>query len=180
MFEVIEAELVNEGQERKRAKRASNSRSLAPLEGKRSDKRAERSPNGYALDLSRALKMRLQGLTNAEIAAALNVSENTIRDRLSFFDFIQTQGEEINACVDNELEVLDLIRSLAAKALISQLTDPERAKKLDVMRLNVLFGTIFDKMRLIRGQSTQNIAALSKLVYDAHAKRAGQSPDSDE
>ena len=36
----------------------------------------------------------------------------------------------------------------------------------------MLFGVLFDKQRLIRGQSTANIKQLSMLITDAHRQRA--------
>jgi hypothetical protein len=111
----------------------------------------------------------------------MNVSESAIQEALKHFDYIETEKASLQAYVDNELEVFDLIRSLASTALVEQLSNPERREKLDIMRLNSLLGTVFDKMRLIRGQSTSNISALSRLVLDAHASRisSGQSADAD-
>jgi hypothetical protein len=157
--------------DRTKLARTTEYRNLEPIE------RLQNLPRGSVLDVSRALKLRLQGNTNEEIASIFGVSESTIQGALKHFDFIQTDKHSVQAYVDNELEVFDLIRSLASTALVEQLSNPERREKLDIMRLNSLLGTVFDKMRLLRGQSTSNIAALSKLVLDAHGKRSGQSTD---
>jgi hypothetical protein len=114
-------------------------RQARPLERARMVEEA--SPRGFAGDLSKALKLRLQGLSIEEIAKLLGVGATTIQDNLKHFDFIETDKSTLGAYVDNELEVFDYIRLLASKAVILQLADSERSKKLDIMRLNSLLGT---------------------------------------
>ena len=57
---------------------------------------------------------------------------------------------------------------LAMQAMGEQLTDPKRRKKIDLLRLNNLYGTLFDKQRLVRGESTQIIHQLTAIISAAH------------
>lgn len=155
---------------------------LANTKGYRRAKPLERGqslPKGYTVDLARALELRLKGLTDSEIAATLGVSKSAVYSRLEPFSFLVTNNGELEAYNHNEVEIFDYIRMLCSQAIIEQLQNPERREKIDLLRLNNLLGTVFDKMRLIRGQSTANISSLSRLVLDAHKRPNVQNTDTD-
>lgn len=120
---------------------------------------------------AKAVSLRLKGLTYDEIAQLIGVSHTLIVSNLQPFEKILANPETIQAYRENEADLIDAVRQQVLAAIATQLGDSERVKKLDIMRLTNLFGVLFDKMRLLRGQSTSNIHALSKLVIDAHSRR---------
>lgn len=125
--------------------------------------------------LSDALKLRMQGLTLKQVAATLGVSETVIGDRLKPFEVLVRDPHSLEIFRSREAELLDGVRQLALQAIVTQLSDEERAKRLDLNRLSMLYGVIFDKMRLLRGESTANVSALAKLITDAHSMRGSSN-----
>ncbi len=133
------------------------------------DKRLTREKS---YDLGKALKLRLSNrLSYAQIGHMLGAGETAIRRGLSQLEALLDIPGLVSAYKDNEAEVIDSARMLAIQAVGEQLSDPVRRKKLDISRLTMLFGVLFDKQRLIRGQSTANIKQLSMLITDAHRQR---------
>ena len=125
-------------------------------------------PRNIVKGLSEALKLRFKGLTYDQIAKITGNAKSAIIGQLKPFEALIRNPNAVNAYVEHEEQFFDAIRLQLVQALGAQLNDPERVKKLDIQRIGWVLGVLFDKMRLIRGKSTQNIAALSKLVMDAH------------
>ena len=123
-------------------------------------------------DLSKALQLRLvKHLTYKEIGIVMGVSPQAITQGLKDLETLIDRPELVKAFRDNEAEVTDGIRLLAAQAIGEQLSDPKRRKKLDLLRLNNLYGTFFDKSRLMRGEATSIINQLSKVIEMAHTDK---------
>ena len=134
------------------------------------DRRALRTKS---YDMGKAMRLRLVNrLSYAQIGHMLGASETAVRRGLVDLEALLANPELVSAFKDNEAEVIDSARMLAIQAVGEQLADPVRRKKLDISRLTMLFGVLFDKQRLIRGQSTANIKQLSMLITDAHRQRA--------
>ena len=137
---------------------------------KRIDQRLTREKT---YDLGKALKLRLVNhLSYDQIADMLGVTGPTIRRGIGQLETLLDNPGLVSAFKDNEAEVIDSARMLAIQAVGEQLSDPIRRKTLDISRLTMLFGVLFDKQRLIRGQSTANIKQLSLLITDAHRQRS--------
>ena len=124
-------------------------------------------------DLGKAIKLRLVNhLSYDQIGSMLKVAGSTIRTGVAQLEALLDNPALVSAFKDNEAEVIDSARMLALQAVGEQLSDPKRRKKLDISRLTMLFGVLFDRQRLIRGQSTANIKQLSMLITDAHRQRS--------
>ena len=128
-----------------------------------------RATNAKSFDVAKALQLRLvKHLTYAQIGALYNTSPANIRKGLKPMIALLDDPQAVAAFRSSEAELMDAIRMLAMQAMGEQLTDPKRRKKLDLLRLNNLYGTLFDKQRLVRGESTQIIHQLTAIISAAH------------
>lgn len=128
-----------------------------------------RVTNAKTWDVAKALQLRLvKHLTYAQIGILYNVTPATIRKGLAPMISLLDNPVAVQAFRESEAELMDAVRMLAMQAMGEQLTDPKRRKKLDLLRLNNLYGTLFDKQRLVRGESTQIIHQLTAIISAAH------------
>lgn len=135
------------------------------------------TPKRLGWDVGKALQLRLvKHLTYKQIASLLKVSEGAIRTGLLPLMSLLQDPEAVTAFRENEAELMDSIRMLAMQAMGEQLTNEKRRKKLDLLRLNNLYGTLFDKQRLVRGESTAIVHQLTAIISAAH-KDKGKSKD---
>ncbi len=143
-------------------------------------KRSNRTP--YKLQADAVLAAKKAGCTTREIAAAQGVAHSTVTRFLEKYSpAIQAVTEFKNNRADIlariQLKALDLqeciIEDLAKDGLATTLTPQQKSGLLQ--SLNIVNGTLFDKERLERGQSTQNISTLSRMidhsVTTAHQRR---------
>lgn len=129
-------------------------------------------------DVEKALNMRRKGKSYAEIAERVDAPPTTIRSRLrKFLDQIPFL-REVEEFKKREGELIDGTRALALVQLRDVLADPERAAKIHPQTLTWIFGVLYDKQRLERGESTANIGVLSAVVEAIHAKKVNE-PDKD-
>ena len=127
---------------------------------------------GHKWDMSKALQLRLsKGLTYAEIGAILGVSKVTVYNGLKDLVGLLDRPDLVKAFQSNEVEIIDSVRMLAVQAIGEQLADPARRKKVDLLRLNNLYGTFFDKRQLLTGRATSIINQLSMIIEKAHSPR---------
>ena len=128
-----------------------------------------RVTNAKSWDVAKALQLRLvKHLTYAQIGILYDVTPATIRTGLAPMISLLDNPVAVPAFRESEAELMDAVRMLAMQAMGEQLTDPKRRKKLDLLRLNNLYGTLFDKQRLVRGESTQIIHQLTAIISAAH------------
>ena len=112
-----------------------------------------------------------QGKTSRELGRQYNVSHVTILDWLSKVEQ-EKQGVErfkqnradILARIQGKTLVLQeqIVDELVRDRLANALTPQQKAGLLQ--SLNIVHGTLFDKERLERGQSTANISTISRMV----------------
>lgn len=122
----------------------------------------------YGNDLAAVLRMRFyQGLGYSEISKLTGLNVNKVKSMIMPFKVMMDDPDRIKAFRANEPEMLDGVRALAIQAMYEQLSDPVRRKKVDLSRLTYLYGVLFDKTRLSRGESTSNVKSLSDLVRAA-------------
>lgn len=110
--------------------------------------------------------MAQKGLTRAQIAKRLGVSERTVTRMMGFKDdeIAGTVAARLNdALPDRIAGILDRI---AAELEVRDLSGAP------LHHLSLLFGTLFDKMRLAKGQSTNNVSVLAKVQAMAEAEEA--------
>lgn len=147
------------------------------------NERTQRSPR--KLDRKKAVELAEQGLSTADIAQHQKVAPSTI------YRFLRQSMPEREALEHFKAGRANVFASLSLKSLelqekivetfddriISALTPSQKSGLL--MTLNVQAGTLFDKERLERGKSTNNISILGKLIMDAESG-LGVSPKAKE
>jgi hypothetical protein len=135
------------------------------------------TPKRLGWDVGKALQLRLvKHLTYKQIAGLLEVSEQVVRRGLLPLISLLENPEAISAFRENEVELIDSVRMLAMQGMGEQLSDPKRRKKMDMHRLTILYGTLFDKQRLVRGESTAIVHQLTAIISAAHKKDKQQEP----
>lgn len=112
-----------------------------------------------------------QGKTSRELGREYGVSHVTILDWLSKVEQEKQHVErfkinraDILARIQGKTLVLQehLVDNLMQEGLDGSLTTQQKSSLLT--SLNIVHGTLFDKERLERGQSTANISAISRMV----------------
>ena len=120
-------------------------------------------------DVGKALQLRVvKHLSFTQIGVLLNVTRHVVREGLKPLLSLLENPKMVSAFRESEADLMDAVRMLAMQAMGEQLSDPKRRKKLDMLRLNNLYGTLFDKQRLVRGESTQIIHQLTAIISAAH------------
>jgi IS30 family transposase len=134
------------------------------------------------LDRAKVLELAEQGLSTPDIAKHQGVAPSTV------FRFLQQTEPERQAVEAFKKERGDVFSRLSAKsldlqekivdtfddALIAALTPSQKSGLL--MTLNVQAGTLYDKERLERGQSTANLSVLGKIVTAAEDRLGTPQP----
>lgn len=143
------------------------------------------------IDRKKVLELRGQGLAVTDIATHQGVAPSTI---WRFLDRTKPQQEALErfktgrADIFAEVQAKSLhvqnriLDSLQADGVVEALTPHQKGGLLH--SVNTVFGTVYDKERLERGQSTGNIAVMSKIMGQAHqslwSEPTGAKGDSDE
>lgn len=122
-----------------------------------------------------ALEQAKRGLNNVEIAKLHGVDQSAV------WYFLNKSKPEVQALEDFKAHRADYFANFQAKCLQLQqkiidsffkdgifesLKSSEKTGLL--MALNASAGTSFDKERLERGKSTENVQVLNKLITEAH------------
>lgn len=127
------------------------------------------------LDRAKVVALAEQGMSTADIAQHQGVAPSTV------FRFLQQTKPERQALEVFKKERGDVFARLAAKSLdlqervldtydnrlIAALKPHEKGSLLHA--LNIQAGTLYDKERLERGKSTENVSILGKLITAAEA-----------
>ncbi len=121
-------------------------------------------------DIGKALTLRLSNkLSYQQIADVMEVPKQAITKGLApLLDLLNIDPQLLQGFRNEESNLNDAVRMLAMQAMGEQLSDPKRRRKLDILRINALYGTLFDKQRLARGESTANIHQLTSIISAAH------------
>ncbi|QOJ33909.1 MAG: helix-turn-helix domain-containing protein [Nitrospira sp.] len=130
--------------------------------------------NSRKLDRDAALAMAKGGMRSPEIADRLGVAPSTV------FRFLQSTDEENRAVQQYKSCRADVFAKIQGQALdlqqriIQSFTDgvlsslaPHQKTGL-LHTLNTVTGTLYDKERLERGQSTTNLAVMGRIMGQAH------------
>ena len=103
-------------------------------------------------------------LSPAELARIHNTTVPTVKNRLQRFFRTLGSTQQVHAYRLHEGDILDAIRW----RIVQLLSEPDRLAKATVKDLAIVFGIMFDKTRLLRGQSTQNISIRTDAILLAH------------
>lgn len=128
------------------------------------------------LDQKRVLDLHARGFSAQEIAKQQQVAHSTV------WRFLERMKPEIGAVEEFKKNRADVLARIQAKSLdaqerildtlddglLSALTPSQKSAML--IALNAQNGTLYDKERLERGQSSHNLAILTAMLDDAHDK----------
>ena len=122
-------------------------------------------PSQQKVDTGKALKMRLQGQTFAQIATVFDCTPSAIHQALKKFEpFLN--GLEPGSLTAYSEHRADLFNTVEAH-LTASLLDPDCLAKASLNNRAYAFKQIHEARRLESGQSTQNISVLGKLILQA-------------
>ncbi len=135
-------------------------------------KKRIRSP--YKLDVKKVQSLRRRGLSSREIAKHQGVAPSTVwrylyrsgpdQVALEHFKanradiFAEMQGKTLGV----KTRIIELIEKDIEDGVLNALNPQAKAQYLNV--LNNVQGTIYDKERLERGESTANISTVSRMI----------------
>ena len=106
------------------------------------------------IDLNKAIDLRIKGLTYQEIADHFGACRQSVQERLA--PYVDTvEGIDIGAFKDRRADILAAKQQVVLSAL-----NPDKIKEASARDQVIIFGTLYDKERLERGQSTSNAAVV--------------------
>jgi len=109
------------------------------------------------------IALKLAGLNNRQIADTLGCSKQNISSRLKQYEH-EIKGLKVYK--DHRADIF----ALEQKRLLDSIDDKD-IKKTPIAARMTSFGILYDKERLERGESTENVAVLMKTVYEIRAER---------
>ena len=116
-------------------------------------------------------------VTSKDIQAAVNLGSDAVMTRIMKFLASIRNPQAIQQFRKQEAALLDRVRAQALMALDEAMCDPVRRAKIYPQSLAWIYGVLYDKMRLERGESTANVSVLSALVEQAHRPRTASGSD---
>ncbi len=136
------------------------------------------------LDRKKVMDLHARGFSAPEIAQQQGVAHSTV------WRFLERMKPEIGAVEEFKKNRADVLARLQAKSLDAQeriidtlddglltaLTPSQKSSML--IALNAQHGTLFDKERLDRGQSVQNISILSRMIDQQVSTLYKRKPES--
>jgi len=128
------------------------------------------------LDRDKALELAKQGMSTADIAQHQGVAPSTVfrflqqtqPERQALEVFKKKRGDVFARLAAKSLNVQEAIVDSLDESVVSALKPHEKGSLLHA--LNIQAGTLFDKERLERGQSTNNLAVLGNLILKAESE----------
>lgn len=113
------------------------------------------------LDVGKALKLYLGGTKEVDIARLHGVTKQSVNQALKPFKEIIKDPAQINAFEASR----DAMLSGGMMRLLTSALDPRTIKKSSTLQLASAYGILFDKQRLVRGESTENVSIKSITMH---------------
>lgn len=123
------------------------------------------------LTTTQMLKMRLEGYSYQDIGNKAGVSRHSVRDRLKTLERVIGDPQLTSAYREHEADILDGLRRKIATSLANKADD----KKASINNLAYAFTQINQAVRLLRGQSTANVSALTRIIEQAQERKPAYS-----
>lgn len=125
------------------------------------------------LDRAKTVELADQGMSTADIAQHQGVAPSTVfrflqqtkPERQALEAFKKDRGDVFARLAAKSLNVQEAIVDSLDDAVVAALKPHEKGSLLHA--LNIQAGTLYDKERLERGQSTQNLSILGKFLMQA-------------
>ena len=122
------------------------------------------------LDREKVLDLRARGFSATEIAKQQGVAHSTVwrflrqtePERQAVEHFKQNRADVLARLQAKSLDAQERIIDTLDDGIISALTPSQKSGLL--IALNAQSGTVYDKERLERGESTSNISVLSRML----------------
>ncbi len=139
------------------------------MPGQRSERKARK------LDRAKVRELAAQGLSTADIARHQRVTPSTVwrflerlKPERQAIEHFKTHRADLFARVQaRELDLKErILDSLGGDRMFNTLTAHQKTALYRT--LTISNGTMYDKERLERGASTQNISVFTKLIEEAH------------
>jgi transposase len=127
------------------------------------------------IDVSKALKLRIQGNTLAEIGTIFGVSESAVCQSLKRFDaFLKDiQQGDLQAYTEERKSILNA----AEMTLLRSCLQEDAIQKAPLASRVMAFGVLYDKRRLEEGKSTENLGILGKLIISSEDELGKSAKD---
>lgn len=127
--------------------------------------------NNPKIDVAKALKLRMQGLSYSEIACQFDCAPQSVQKALAKFTRLLENPEAVNAYRDNEADLLDAMRM----KIVGHMAEEPTLKKASLNNSAFAFSQLLNGSRLLRGQSTANIHQLTSIIEAADYTERGKS-----
>lgn len=105
------------------------------------------------IDVKKAIELRLKGLSYRDIGFFFKCSHSAVAERLK--PYIQNDEIDLEAFKSNRADLMAMKQAQVLGALTIE--DVEKASAKDKA---LVYGILYDKERLERGQSTSNVATI--------------------
>jgi hypothetical protein len=129
------------------------------------------SQSATIVDTSQAIDLKLNhGLTYEQIAAIQGTSKQNIHRKIKHL----LPTKETDEYKNNRADIL----AHTQLRLIKALTD-DKIKKMQPRDIIVSYGILYDKERLERGESTENVSIITQAISDLQAKRQAKQVSND-
>jgi transposase len=127
------------------------------------------------IDVTKALKLRIQGNTLAEIGTIFGVSESAVCQSLKRFDaFLKDiQQGDLQAYTEERKSILNA----AEMTLLRSCLQEDAIQKAPLASRVMAFGVLYDKRRLEEGKSTENLGILGKLIISSEDELGKSAKD---
>ena len=109
------------------------------------------------------LELKLKGNSDKDIATLLHCSQQNVSARLREY---RDEVETLENFKKNRADILAVVQ----KKLLNSLSDADIKKATAYQRIG-MFGILYDKERLERGESTENIHVLTQAISDLQARK---------
>jgi len=167
--EAEEAEQAEVGQEGKPAENA-GSASMAPKRKEPAPKTPKRKPWGTKAKAVIEIKEKHPDLTTREVGELVGCDHSHVVKVLARWGIEQSKNEEYK---ENRADILAGV----GRKILATITD-EDIKKASLNQKVVSYGILYDKERLERGESTENITALHADIAAIRAIKGGENAKS--
>ncbi|OGU70148.1 MAG: hypothetical protein A3H45_10505 [Ignavibacteria bacterium RIFCSPLOWO2_02_FULL_55_14] len=134
-------------------------------------------PDRGKWDVARAFKLKLQGLSYQEVADLVGRSKSTVVQALKDFKALLDDPDKVRTFQENEASILDAARMALITSLPTEVAVKKGKRALSPYQKVGMYGILFDKTRLLRGESTVNLNSLSALVIGTAKEFAKMSQD---
>jgi transcriptional regulator with XRE-family HTH domain len=130
-------------------------------------------PRTATFDTGKLLELEAKGLTQAEIAAVVGVSRDTVAGHLARFSTFTNLRDGIEEFRQFRADLFAGLQAKLLAAIANKLDDEKELAKLSPYAMTGMIGLIYDKERLETGKSSSNVAILSGII-----NKSEQSGDS--